>query len=125
MTFNLDDDIDGPALNNKSSLAVQKARLDKNQNLEMSSHAAVQTDHDPESSVSQQGFKSDLYTEDPAFFHSVDVHVIGEVSLRWYKSIKKLVRHIQEVIEVVPEYQDKPDLVTVRGIFIWVAENIR
>ena len=125
VTFNLDDDIEGPAVTKKSSLAVHKTRLDKNQNLEMSSHAAVQTDHDPESSVSHHGFKSDLYTEDPAFFHSVDVHVIEEVSLRWYKSIKKLVRHIQEIISVVPEYQDRPDLVTVRGIFIWVAENIR
>ena len=125
VTFNLDDDIEGPSITNKSSLAAHKSRLDKNQNLDMSSHAAVQTDHDPESSVHHHGFKSDLYTEDPAFFHSVDVHVIEEVSLRWYKSIKKLVRHIQEVIQVEPQYQDRPDLVTVRGIFIWVAQNIR
>ena len=123
VSFHLDDDIEGPVLTHKSSLAVHKARLDKN--LEMSSHIAVQTDHDPESSVSHHSFKSDLYTEDPAFFHEVDVHVIEEVSLRWYKSIKKLVRHIQEVIETVPEYGDREDLVTVRGIFIWVADNIR
>ena len=125
VSFNLDDDLDGPVITHKSSLAVHKARLDKNQNLEMSSHAAVQTDHDPQSSVSHHSFKSDLYTEDPAFFHEVDVHVIEEVSLRWYKSIKKLVRHIQEVTEAVPEYEEREDLVTVRGIFIWVAENIR
>ena len=125
VSFNLDDDIEGPVITHKSSLAVHKARLNNNPNLEMSSHAGVQTDHDPQSSVSHHSFKSDLYTEDPAFFHEVDVHVIEEVSLRWYKSVKKLVRHIQEVIESVPEYGDRSDLVTVRGIFIWVAENIR
>ena len=109
----------------KSSIAVHKARLDKNQNLDLSYHVGVQTDHDPESSVSYQDtYKSEIYSEDPAFFHTVDVHVIEEVSSRWYKSVKKLVKHIQQIIPSVPQYQARADLVTVRGIFVWVAENI-
>ena len=105
----------------------------------------MQTDHDPESSVSySDSYKSEIYAEDPTFFHAVDAHVIEEVtwicikicfscytkyflkvSERWYKSVKKLVRHIQQAVDTAPAYKERPDLVTVRGIFVWVAENIR
>ena len=54
----------------------------------------------------------------------MDVHVIEEVSSRWYKSVKKLVKHIEQVVETVPGYKLRHDLVMVRGIFVWVAENI-
>ena len=47
------------------------------------------------------------------------------MSERWYKSVKKLVRHIQQAVDIAPAYKERPDLVTVRGIFVWVAENIR
>ena len=63
-------------------------------------------------------------SQDPNFFHVVDVHVIEEVSSRWYKSVKKLVKHIEQVVETVPGYKLRHDLVMVRGIFVWVAENI-
>ena len=114
------------------------------QNLDLSYHIGVQTDHDPESSVSySDSYKSEIYAEDPTFFHAVDAHVIEEVtgvqkyfyncddkyflqvSERWYKSVKKLVRHIQQAVDTAPAYKERPDLVTVRGIFVWVAENIR
>ena len=120
--MNLDGDLDVPtAINHKSSLAV----LDKNKNLDLSYHKGIQTDHDPESSVSfSDSYKSEIYSEDPSFFHAVDVHVIEEVSARWYKSVKKLVRHIEAVAETEPRYRERRDLVTVRGIFVWVAENL-
>ena len=51
------------------------------QNLDLSYHIGVQTDHDPESSVSySDSYKSEIYAEDPTFFHAVDAHVIEEVT---------------------------------------------
>ena len=41
----------------------------------------MQTDHDPESSVSySDSYKSEIYAEDPTFFQAVDAHVIEEVT---------------------------------------------
>ena len=119
------EELDVPAAVHKSSMINHKARLDNNHNLDLSYNVGVQTDHDPESSVSyHDSYKSEIYSDDPGYFHAVDVHVIEEVSARWYKSVKKLVKHIQEVIETHPQYSKRKDLVTVRGIFVWVAENI-
>ena len=120
-TVNLDGDLDLPAAIHKSSLAV----LHRTKNLDPDFHKGIQTDHDPESSASfTDSYKSEIYSEDPSFFHNVDVHVIEEVSARWYKSIKKLVRHIEDVVETEPRYLERRDLVMVRGIFVWVAENL-
>ena len=123
---NFVDDLDLPTgMNHKSSIVAQKAHLDRNQNLDLSYHIGVQTDHDPESSVSYYDtYKSEIYSEDPTFFHAVDVHVIEDVSARWYKSVKKLVKHIQEITDTEPKYKERSDLVSVRGIFVWVVENI-
>ena len=119
------DELDLP-VTHKSSILHNKTRLDNNHNLDLSYHVGVQTDHDPESSVSYSDtYKSEIYSEDPGFFHEVDIHVIEEVSARWYKSVKKLVRHIQLVLDTEEKYKTRRDLVTVRGFFVWVAENIR
>ena len=120
-TVNLDGDLDLPPAIQKSSLAV----LDRGKHLELDFHKGIQTDHDPESSASfTDSYKSEIYSQDPTFFHQVDVHVIEEVSARWYKSIKKLVRHIEDVVDTEPRYSERRDLVVVRGIFVWVAENL-
>ena len=120
-TVNLDGDLELPSAIKKSSLAV----LDKTKNLDLDFHKGIQTDHDPESSASYtDSYKSEIYSEDPSFFHQVDVHVIQEVSARWYKSLKKLVRHIEDVVDTEPRYLERRDLVVVRGIFVWVAENL-
>ena len=61
---------------------------------------------------------------DPLFFTACDDHV-QEVSGKWYKSIKKLVKHLMEIVDDVPEYEERKDLVTVRAIFVWISENMR
>ena len=61
---------------------------------------------------------------DPLYFTACDDHV-QEVSRKWYKSIKKLVKHLMEIVDKVPEYEERKDLVTVRAIFVWVSENMR
>ena len=48
-----------------------------------------------------------------------------EVSKKWYKSIKKLVKHLMEIIVEVPEYEQRKDLVIVRAIFVWISYNMR
>ena len=58
------------------------------------------------------------------YFTAVDDHV-KEVSRRWYKSVKKLVKHLMEVFYHVTEYQERKDLVTVRAIFVWIYQNMR
>ena len=68
--------------------------------------------------------KADILENDPYYFMTVDDHVL-EVSRKWYKSVKKLVKHLMEVVYDVPEYQERQDLVIVRAIFVWISENLR
>ena len=68
--------------------------------------------------------KLEFLGSDPLYFTACDDHV-QEVSRKWYKSIKKLVKHLVEVVDEVPEYEDRKDLVTVRAIFVWISENMR
>ena len=69
-------------------------------------------------------YKADILDEDPYFFTAVDDHV-QDVSRKWYKSVKKLVKHLMEIIYDVPEYQEREDLVIVRAIYVWIASNMR
>ena len=68
--------------------------------------------------------KLEFLGSDPLFFTACDDHV-QEVSRKWYKSIKKLVKHLMEIVDDVPEYEERKDLVTVRAIFFWISENLR
>ena len=68
--------------------------------------------------------KIEFLDSDPLFFTACDDHV-QEVSRKWYKSIKKLVKHLMEIVDDVPEYEERKDLVTVRAIFFWISENLR
>ena len=68
--------------------------------------------------------KLEFLGSDPLFFTACDDHV-QEVSRKWYKSIKKLVKHLMEIVDKVPEYEERKDLVTVRAIFVWISENMR
>ena len=61
---------------------------------------------------------------DPLYFTACDDHV-QLVSRKWYKSIKKLVKHLMEVIDDVPQYQERRDLVAVRAIYVWISQNMR
>ena len=68
--------------------------------------------------------KFEFLGSDPFYFTACDDHV-QEVSRKWYKSIKKLVKHLMEIVDEVPEYEERRDLVTVRAIFVWIYENMR
>ena len=74
--------------------------------------------------MSPHNNKMEFLGSDPLYFTACDDHV-QEVSRKWYKSLKKLVKHLMEVIEEVPEYEERKDLVTVRAIFVWISENMR
>ena len=68
--------------------------------------------------------KSDYLEEDSLYFLACEDHV-QEVSKKWYKSIKKLVKHLMEIVVEVPEYEKRKDLVIVRTIFVWISHNMR
>ena len=44
---------------------------------------------------------------------------------KWYKSLKKLVKHLVSITEVVKSYQDRKDLISVRSFFVWITQNIK
>ena len=68
--------------------------------------------------------KSDYLEEDSLYFLPLEDHV-QEVSKKWYKSVKKLVKHLMEVVGEVPEYEERKDLVIVRATFVWISQNMR
>ena len=74
--------------------------------------------------VSPGNRKFDLLSSDPLFFLPCDDHA-RLVSQKWYKNIKKLVRHLMEVIDTSEEYKQRKDLISVRLIYVWICENIR
>ena len=74
--------------------------------------------------VSPGNRKFDLLSSDPLFFLACDDHA-RLVSQKWYKNLKKLVRHLLEVIDTSEEYKERMDLIAVRLIFVWICENIR
>ena len=74
--------------------------------------------------VSPGNRKFDLLSSDPLFFLACDDHA-RLVSQKWYKNLKKLVRHLLEVIDTSEEYKERRDLIAVRLIFVWICENIR
>ena len=74
--------------------------------------------------VSPGNRKFDLLSSDPLFFLPCDDHA-RLVSQKWYKNIKKLVRHLMEVINTLDEYKERKELISVRLIYVWICENIR
>ena len=74
--------------------------------------------------VSPGNRKFDLLSSDPLFFLPCDDHA-RLVSQKWYKNIKKLVRHLMEVIDTLEEYKERKELISVRLIYVWICENIR
>ena len=74
--------------------------------------------------VSPGNRKFDLLSSDPLFFLPCDDHA-RLVSQKWYKNIKKLVRHLMEVIDTLDEYKERKELISVRLIYVWICENIR
>ena len=47
------------------------------------------------------------------------------VPRKWYKSLRKLVRHLVSIADNVQSYQDRRELISVRAFFVWITRNIR
>ena len=120
----MDDDIDEPlAFVHKSSIALSKRRANtkedryKNKGIQITETSLLyDSDCPPETKV-------DFLGDDPLFFTEVDDHV-QIVSRKWYKSLKKLVKHLTDIVDLVTSYQERRDLVAVRAITVWICENI-
>ena len=133
-SLHFDLDLDEPlAFVHKSSIAIAKSRLNQGgrQRSGDSLNVAIQTDREVDvendlgiNVVPPGKRKFDLLSSDPLFFLPCDDHVRA-VSQKWYKSIKKLVRHLLEVLDVVDAYKDRRELISARVIFVWICENIR
>lgn len=67
--------------------------------------------------------KYELIGEDATLFHTVDDWVI-KMSEKRYKSLKKVVRILVDLIEDEPYYRGREDLIKVRAFFRWTTENI-
>ena len=141
--FTLDDDIDEPlAFVHKSSIALTKRR--KNTKEDRYQDKGIQI---TESSLLYDSefppeTKVDFLGDDPLFFTEVDDHVQIvsryrkplenrvfycsplQPGRKWYKSIRKLVKHLTSIGDLVSSYQERRDLVSVRAIFVWICENI-
>ena len=68
--------------------------------------------------------KYELIGEDPELFRAIDEKV-RDVSQKWYKSLKRIVRILENYIQETPAYDNVEDLVKVRAFWLWTAENIR
>jgi hypothetical protein len=68
--------------------------------------------------------KYELIGENPELFHEVDAKV-REVSEKWYKSLKRIVRIIDNFVHDNPIYDNIEELAKVRAFWLWTAENIR
>ena len=130
-SLHFDHDLDEPmALVHQSSFVLNKSRLEET-NYSVLNHVGIQTEVEVNveeslglSVVPPLMTKLQYLGSDPLYFTACDDHVQG-VSRKWYKSIKKLVKHLMEVIDEVPQYEDRRDLVTVRAIFVWISQNMR
>ena len=130
-SLHFDHDLDEPmALVHQSSFIMNKSRLEET-NHSVLNHVGSQTEVEVKveeslglSVVPPLMTKLQYLGSDPLYFTACDDHVQA-VSRKWYKSIKKLVKHLTEVIDEVPEYEDRRDLVTVRAIFVWISQNMR
>jgi hypothetical protein len=65
-----------------------------------------------------------LIGEDPELFREVDDKV-REVSQKWYKSLKRIVRILENFVQTNPIYENVEELAKVRAFWLWTAENIR
>ncbi|XP_023337588.1 uncharacterized protein LOC111708442 [Eurytemora carolleeae] len=65
-----------------------------------------------------------LGPEGQPLFHLVDDHV-QEIESKSVKNIQKLVKYLLEVVEQVPKYRSKRELIAVRSFYTWITRNIR
>ena len=123
----LDDDLDEHlAFVHKASVLSRRTPTNKQ---ERSRDIGIQTDayrHFLQGTHTepQADTKVDFLGDDPFFFEECDDHV-QVVSGRWYKSLRKLVKHLTSIVSSVKSYQDRRELVSVRAFFVWITQNIR
>ena len=130
-SLHLDHDLDEPlALVHKANIVLNKSLVEGTGHSN-SADVAIQTEEDmiveesPGVSIAPPTeSKIQFLGSDPLLFTACDDHV-QLVSRKWYKSSKKLVKHLMEVIDHVPEYQERRDLIAVRAIFVWISQNMR
>ena len=132
-SLHFDHDLDEPlAFVHKSSIAIAKSNLNQNRQQSGGSlNVAIQTEREVDiennlgiNVVSPGNKKFDLLSSDPLYFLPCDDHA-RLVSQKWYKNIKKLVRHLLEIIDKVEDYSSRKELISVRAIYVWICENIR
>ena len=68
--------------------------------------------------------KYELIGDDPDLFREVDSKV-REISEKWYKSLKRVVRILENFIHENSIYDNVEELAKVRSFWLWTAENIR
>ena len=123
----LDDDLDEHlAFVHKASVLSRRTPANK---LERSRDIGIQTDAyrhflQGQHTEPQADTKVDFLGDDPFFFEECDDHV-QVVSGRWYKSLRKLVKHLTSIVSSVKSYLDRRELVSVRAFFVWITQNIR
>ena len=122
----LDDDIGEPLafVHNASVLSKRSfKRQEKSRDIAIQTNAYrdfLQGSH----SESQPDTKVDFLGDDPFFFEECDEHVLV-VSRKWYKSLKKLVKHLSSIVDNVQSYKERRDLICVRAFFVWICNNLR
>ena len=62
--------------------------------------------------------------KNPDVFNLVDQWVL-DVSVKRYKSLKKIVKILVDQIEDEESYEGKEDLIKIRAFYRWVTANIR
>ena len=143
--MHFDHDLDEPLpFLNKSSFAVRGLEPEDKV---VTSHVAIQTESMEENPAEIRGLKEaylfpsklnyfsgesispvvvmkdQFLNNDPLFFDACDNHV-EVVSRKWYKSLRKLVKHLTEIVDDFPIYAVRKDLVTVRAFYVWISNNM-
>eukprot|EP00095_Tigriopus_kingsejongensis_P008836 maker-scaffold15_size728074-snap-gene-0.12 protein:Tk08836 transcript:maker-scaffold15_size728074-snap-gene-0.12-mRNA-1 annotation:"kyphoscoliosis " len=117
------------SLDVSSPMALKARGRVKNKNV-IKVDVAVQTENDIITDVSST-FKAvpsplrkyELIGEDPEVFTNIDAWVV-EISRRWYKSLKTVVKKLDAHISANPKYRGIEELIKTRAFFRWVIENI-
>ncbi|TRY73898.1 hypothetical protein TCAL_01529 [Tigriopus californicus] len=117
---------------NSSGLATAKgrnARTKSNKDL-VKVDVAIQTENDIITDVSSTFEavpspmrKYELIGDDPNVFADIDAWVV-ELSKKWYKSLKTVVKRLNSRIIGQSKYKGIEELIKTRAYFRWVAENI-
>lgn len=117
---------------NSASAASTKARSSRGKASKdvVKVDVAIQTENDIITDVSST-FKAipspmrkyELIGDDPNVFADIDAWVV-ELSKKWYKSLKTVVKRLNSRIIGQPKYHGIEELIKTRAYFRWVAENI-